>query len=84
MRKVSQHRNVVFIVFIPDLVTQLVCVCVWGGGGGRTLYSGLYWEAPPEGGYLFLVYERVGVSLVKVYERVGKSVISVSKKAQKD
>ena len=42
MRMVSQHRNVVFVVFIPDLVTQLVCVCVGrGGGGGSTLYSAI-------------------------------------------
>ena len=45
MRMVSQHRNVVFVVFIPDLVTQLVCVCVCvcgvGGGGGSTLYSAI-------------------------------------------
>ena len=42
MRMVSQHRNVVFMVFIPDLVTQLVCVCVCGGGGGgSTLYSAI-------------------------------------------
>ena len=41
MRMVSQHRNVVFVVFIPDLVTQLVCVCVGGGGGGGTLYSAI-------------------------------------------
>ena len=41
MRMVSQHRNVVFVVFIPDLVTQLVCVCVCVGGGGGTLYSAI-------------------------------------------
>ena len=46
MRMVSQHRNVVFVVFIPDLVTQLVCVCVCvcgggGGGGWSTLYSAI-------------------------------------------
>ena len=43
MRMVSQHRNVVFVVFIPDLVTQLVCVCVCVGvgGGGSTLYSAI-------------------------------------------
>ena len=34
MRKVSQHRNVVFWVFIRDLVTQLE-----GGGGGGGLLS---------------------------------------------
>ena len=42
MRMVSQHRNVVFMVFIPDLVTQVgVCVCVGLGGGGSTLYSAI-------------------------------------------
>ena len=44
MRMVSQHRNVGFMVFIPDLVTQLVCVCVCVcgvGGGGSTLYSAI-------------------------------------------
>ena len=41
MRMVSQHRNVVFVVFIPDLVTQLVCVGGGGGGGGSTLYSAI-------------------------------------------
>ena len=41
MRMVSQHRNVVFMVFIPDLVTQVgVGVCV-GLGGGSTLYSAI-------------------------------------------
>ena len=43
------------------------------GGGGSTLYSGLYVEAPPERGTFFRpkVYERVVILLVEVYERVG-------------
>ena len=54
---------------------------VWGGGGG-TLYNGLYGKAPPKRGNLFRlqVYEGVGISLVEVYERVVKSVISVCEK----
>ena len=52
------------------------------GGGGGTLYNGLYGEAPPKRGNLFRlqVYERAGISLVEVYERVVKSVISVCEK----
>ena len=48
-----------------------------GGGGGGTLYDGLYGEAPFDKGIFFRlqVYDRVGISLVKVYKRVRKSVI---------
>ena len=44
-----------------------------GGGGGSTLYSGLYVEAQPERGTFFRpkIYERVVILLVEVYERVG-------------
>ena len=47
------------------------------GGGGGTLYDGLYGEAPSERGTFFRpqVYKRVGISQVEVYRRVGKSVI---------
>ena len=42
---------------------------------GDTTYNGLYEEAsaPPERGTFprLLVYERVGIALIKVYERVG-------------
>ena len=43
------------------------------GGGGSTLYSGLYVEAPPERGTFFRpkIYERVVILLIEVYERVG-------------
>ena len=36
------------------------------GGGGGTLYNGLYGEAPPERGTFFRlqVYKRVGISQV--------------------
>ena len=56
------------------------------GGGGGSSYSGLYGEAPPERGTVFMlqVYKRVGILLVYVYERIAKFVISVGKKAQKD
>ena len=54
---------------------------------GRTLYDGLYGEAPPEMGTFFrlqgYVYERVGTSLVEVEKMVGKSVIWVCERAQK-
>ena len=52
------------------------------GGGGGTLYNGLYGKAPPKRGNPFRlqVYEGVGISLVEVYERVVKSVISVCEK----
>ena len=54
----------------------------FGGGGGGTLYNGLYGKAPPKRGNLFRLqaYEGVGISLVEVYERVVKSVISVCEK----
>ena len=47
------------------------------GGGGDTLYNGLYGEAPPERGTFFRlqVYKRVGISQVELYKRVEKSVI---------
>ena len=55
------------------------------GGGGGTLYNGLYGEAPPERGtFLRLqVYERGGISLVEAYGRVETNVIFGSKKVQK-
>ena len=55
------------------------------GRGWEYSYNGLYGEAPPKRGIFFrlLVYERVGISLVKVYKRVGKSVIPVCKEDQK-
>ena len=39
--------------------------------GGSTPYNGLYWEAPPERGTIFMIqlYEKVGISIVEVYER---------------
>ena len=51
--------------------------CFTGGGGG-TLYIGLYGETPPERGTFFRlqVYKRVGISQVEVHKRVGKSVVS--------
>ena len=38
------------------------------------LYSGLYWEAPPEKGTFFRleVYKRGRISRVKVWKRLGK------------
>ena len=58
---------------------------LWGGGGGSTLYSGLYAETPPERGTFFrlTVYERVAILLIEVYERVGKSVSWVCERAQR-
>ena len=52
---------------------------------GGPPYNGLYREAPPEKGTLFMlqVYEREGISVAELYEWVGKSVISAGKKAQK-
>ena len=43
-------------------------------GGGGTSYNGLYLEAPPERGTIFIlqVYKRVGILQVEVYKRVGK------------
>ena len=40
-------------------------------GGGATPYYGLYGEAPPERGPIFMlqVYKRVGILQVEVYER---------------
>ena len=42
------------------------------GGGGGTLFNGLYGEAPPEKGTFFTlqVYKRVEISRVEVYERI--------------
>ena len=56
----------------------------WGGGGG-TLYNGLYGEAPPERDTFsrLQVYERVANLLVEVCERVGKSVIWVCERANR-
>ena len=53
----------------------------WEGGGGGTLYNGLYGKAPPESGTFnrLQVYERVGILQAEAYERVGKSVILVCK-----
>ena len=46
------------------------------GGGGGTLYDGLYGEAPPDRGIFFRleVYERVEISLAEVYKRVGEKI----------
>jgi len=54
----------------------------WG-----TPYNGIYREAPPERGYLFLASgryvkeKRVAISQVEVYKRLGKSIIQVFKRA---
>ena len=54
---------------------------------GYVPYSGLYGEAPPDGGLPFQGFRpvrgRVRISLIEIYERVGKSVISACKKSQK-
>ena len=56
-----------------------------GGGGGGTLYDGLYGKALPERGIFFKlqVYERVGISLLEVYKRAGKSIIWVCERAKR-
>ena len=53
---------------------------------GGTPYNGLYVEAPPESGQVYLsfrlqVYERLGISLVEVYKKVEKFVICVCERA---
>ena len=48
-------------------------MCGGGGGGKGNPYNGLYGEAPPERGTVFMIQvheSRVGIAPVKVYERV--------------
>ena len=55
-----------------------------GKGGGDNLYNGLTGQAPPERGTFFMlhVYKWVGIFFL-VYEKLGTSVISVCKRAQR-
>ena len=51
-------------IFFPYTCERgLSLVPSWGGGGGGTLYDGLYGEAPPDRGFFFRLqaYERVGI-----------------------